>query len=227
MISQAVLAGALWIFGVCAPSAPPALLAGIAMQESGFDPDAINDDTMHKSYYPGSPNAAVDLSVALQAHGDQIDVGLLGIDYTDWQRHGVPLVAAFDECTNAHVSAEILMGDYASATATGYRGETAWVAALSLYNAGRITPRGLAYARSVLANTQMLWPRIQLAMRRPTASAASALIAQQAPAPTSTPAPSLTEAVRIARERQTQASRAYAAIERAVQARTKAQRGAP
>lgn len=168
MISPAVLAGALWIFHACAPDAPASILAGIALQESGYDPTAIYDNTARFSYSgshsPGSPNAAVDLAVSLVARGHQIDVGLLGIDYTDWVRHDTPIMAAFDGCANARLSEQVLMGDYAGALKAGYRGRAAWFAALSAYNSGGyVTSVGARYAEDVFANIKALAPRLAVA----------------------------------------------------------------
>lgn len=258
MISDAVLSGALWIFSACAPNdpskgirpAPPAILAGIAEQESGYDPDAIFDNTPTpgyphgRSHYPGNPNAAVDLAVSLLGQGHQIDVGLLGIDYTTWERHKVPLVAAFDECANTRISSEVLMGDYDGAIAHGYRGVDAWTAALADYNSGSWTSVvGYNYAQSVLANVKALLPRIvAIEGRRPPLEITASLVTlpassrtsppvtgsipRSAPQPTTTPnSAAYAHALAIAHARQAAAAKAYRAIEQA--AKTVASGGKP
>jgi len=244
MLSTAVLAGALWTFQTCASGAPPLALAGIADQESGYYEDSIFDNTAWTSLHFSSPNKAIDAASTLIAQGHQIDVGLLGIDFTSWTRHGVPIVAAFDNCMNAKISGEILMGDYSTAQKAGFKGYAAWLQTFSLYNSGCFYPRcedgrrneaGERYANAIASHIHELQQQVAVAERSLTLMNAGAPMAlpitpaaipaqSEAAAPTaSTPDNgAYEEAVRIAHARQVQAQRSYQAIERAAHARAQA-----
>jgi len=235
MLSTAVLAGALWTFQACAPSAPPLVLSGIADQESGYYSDSIFDNTTWTSSHYSSPNQAIDAATALIAQGHQIDVGLLGIDFTSWTRHGVPIVAAFDNCANAKISGEILMGDHSTALKAGFTGDAAWLQTLSLYNSGCFYPRcadgrrnaaGERYANAIASHIRDLAPQVAVAQRSLNLMIGGAITRSAPFTPTPSPAPAsataFANAVRVAKVRQAQAARAYEAIERAAQARAHA-----
>lgn len=235
MISTAVLAGALWTFQACSPGAPPLALASIAYQESGYYEDSIFDNTSWQSLHYSSPSKAIEAAAALIAQGHQIDVGLLGIDFTSWTRHGVPIVAAFDNCANARLSGEILMGDYHTAVNAGYRGDTAWYQAFSLYNSGcfspacangRPNPEGTRYADAIFSHARLLAPDVAIAQRAlaamTTSGSTPAMVYRPAPAltpsPTTVRTSSYSAAVEDARRRQAEADARYAEIIRNMRA---------
>jgi hypothetical protein len=105
-------------------------LPGQLQQESGYDSTAINDNTLGRSFHPANLEDAV---AFVRSHrGDSLDVGLLQINNTNWRRLGLDAVSVFDPVANVCAGLQVLK------------------AGLSIYNTGRISPRGLAYAARVL-----------------------------------------------------------------------------
>jgi hypothetical protein len=130
----------------CMPQAPviqqqfPELLAMITQvkigkHESGYNTLAIHNNTTGQSLYPLDIEHAQ--AYVADHQGDSLDAGLMQINYTNWQRFGLNNLNVFDPQTNACVGLQIFRE------------------ALSRYNTGRVTARGLDYAEHVLnANIQ-------------------------------------------------------------------------
>jgi type IV secretion system protein VirB1 len=104
-------------------------LPGQLHVESQLDTTAINDNTLGRSFHPADLEDAV---AFVQAHsGDSIDAGLLQINNTNWPRLGLDAVSVFDPGANVCAGLQVLREG------------------LSVYNTGRVTTRGLAYADRV------------------------------------------------------------------------------
>lgn len=134
-MSAIALAAFLQLATACGQPSPPQMLAGIAKQESGFQPYAIHDDTTSRSLYPESADAAVAAASALIAAGHNVGLGLMQVEQFNLPKLGMTVADAFDPCRNIRAGAEILRRNYR--------------VALSMYNTGRVSPVGLAYAQRV------------------------------------------------------------------------------
>ena len=127
-----------------APGMPPANVAAVARQESGFHPHAIRDETTDRSHYPATREAAEALAARLTAQGHLLGVGLMQL--TPPANFGLSIAEAFDPCKNMKAGAELLAANY----------NLEWQAlmrALSRYNSGSPT-RAEAYAKRVAAQAQ-------------------------------------------------------------------------
>ncbi|MGE3280026.1 MAG: transglycosylase SLT domain-containing protein [Alphaproteobacteria bacterium] len=127
-----------------APGMPPANVAAVARQESGFHPYAIRDETTDRLHYPTSREAAEALAARLTAQGHLLGVGLMQL--TPPSAFGLSIAEAFDPCKNMKAGAELLAANY----------NLEWQAlmrALSRYNSGSPT-RAEAYAKRVAAQAQ-------------------------------------------------------------------------
>jgi len=127
-----------------APGMPPANIAAVARQESGFHPYAIRDETTDRSHYPATREAAEALAARLTAQGHLLGVGLMQL--TPPANFGLSIDEAFDPCKNMKAGAELLAANY----------NLEWQAlmrALSRYNSGSPT-RAEAYAKRVAAQAQ-------------------------------------------------------------------------
>ncbi len=127
-----------------APGMPPANVAAVAQQESGFHPYAIRDETTDQSHYPATREAAEALAARLTAQGHLLGVGLMQL--TPPANFGLSIAEAFDPCKNMKAGAELLAANF----------ELEWQAlmrALSRYNSGSPT-RAEAYAKRVAAQAQ-------------------------------------------------------------------------
>jgi type IV secretion system protein VirB1 len=127
-----------------APGMPPANVAAVARQESGFHPYAIRDETTDRSHYPATREDAEALAARLTAQGHLLGVGLMQL--TPPANFGLSIAEAFDPCKNMKAGAELLAANY----------NLEWQAlmrALSRYNSGSPT-RAEAYAKRVAAQAQ-------------------------------------------------------------------------
>jgi Transglycosylase SLT domain len=104
-------------------------LPGQLHVESQLDTTAINDNTLGRSFHPADLEDAV---AFVRSHsGDSIDAGLLQINNLNWARLGLTSSSVFDPQANVCAGLEVLREG------------------LSVYNTGRVTTRGLAYADRV------------------------------------------------------------------------------
>jgi type IV secretion system protein VirB1 len=123
---------------------PPANVAAVARQESGFHPYAIRDETTDRSHYPATREDAEALAARLTAQGHLLGVGLMQL--TPPANFGLSIAEAFDPCKNMKAGAELLAANY----------KLEWQAlmrALSRYNSGSPT-HAEAYAKRVVAQAQ-------------------------------------------------------------------------
>jgi len=139
----------------CAPQVAPATMAAIVQTESNFRPLAININTkgVRLERQPANHGEAVATAKWLLGQGYNIDVGLAQVNSTNWKRYGLTPETAFDPCLNLSAGAQILHGNYQSASKKTNDEQTALRAALSAYNTGSFTRGfGNGYVGKVVAN---------------------------------------------------------------------------
>ncbi len=127
-----------------APGMPPANVAAVARQESGFHPYAIRDEKTDRSHSPATREAAEALATRLTAQGHLLGIGLMQL--TPPANFGLSIAEALDPCKNMKAGAELLAANF----------KLEWQAlmrALSRYNSGSPT-RAEAYAKRVAAQAQ-------------------------------------------------------------------------
>lgn len=123
---------------------PPANVAAVARQESGFHPYAIRDETTNRSHHPETREAAEGLASRLTSQGHLLGIGLMQL--TPPAKFGLSIDQAFDPCKNMKAGAELLAANYDLE-------RRALMRALSRYNSGSPT-RAEAYATRVAAQAQ-------------------------------------------------------------------------
>jgi type IV secretion system protein VirB1 len=146
----------------CAPTVAPETLAGIARTESGFNPYAILDNDMRRSYSPATLNEAQGIASQLIASGHSVDVGLMQVNNRNFPRLGLTVEKALDPCNSLSAGARVLAEAY-SGGATDAEQQLAVRVALSRYNTGNAA-RGFAngYVRKVEASTGYLVPALKI-----------------------------------------------------------------
>jgi len=130
LTDAAVLAMALQ----CAPGIAPSTVASIARVESGYNPLAIHDNTTRQTFDPSSPGDAITLAtnlIVVQRHS--VDLGLLQVNSTNYQRLGLTISDAFDPCRSMQAGSRLLSDAYQDALRR----------ALSVFNTGD-EQRGIA-----------------------------------------------------------------------------------
>lgn len=130
-------AAALVLLAQCAPSVSPPTMAAIVAQESSWHPYEIGDNTARRIYRPATAKDAVAIATALLAKRHLIDVGLAGIDSSNFAAYHVGPGTVFEPCTNLRIGADILTRDYRAALHRYVDPQTALIAALESYNSGR------------------------------------------------------------------------------------------
>lgn len=93
-----------------APGVPPANVAAVARQESGYHPYAIRDETTDSSHYPATRDEAETLATRLTAQGHLLGVGLMQL--TPPAHFGLSIAQALDPCTNMRAGAELLAANF-------------------------------------------------------------------------------------------------------------------
>jgi type IV secretion system protein VirB1 len=121
---------------LCAPAVAPNTALAIISVESGGAPWAIDDDTTKKSYHPKNYSDAVAQAHELLDRGDNLDVGLMQVNSSNFATYGVDVDTAFDPCTNVTLGATILMRSYNAAVQIYGPGEKALWHAFEIYNSG-------------------------------------------------------------------------------------------
>jgi type IV secretion system protein VirB1 len=134
---------------LCAPSIGPKTMSALIASESGWQPNAIGDNTARHAFFPASRVAAEALARRLIDAGHNIDVGYTQINITNFGSYRLSLHDAFDPCINLSVGASILSRNYAASILRYGRGRSALLHALSAYHSGGFE-NGLVYAKDVL-----------------------------------------------------------------------------
>jgi type IV secretion system protein VirB1 len=133
-------------------------MRALIVHESGGFANAIDDDTVRRSYRPANRASAIRIARRLLRAGHTIDVGYAQIDSDNFVAYGLDLESAFDPCTNLRTAASILTADYERATHTYGPGQSALAHALSAYNSGNEWA-GSTYAAEVFATAATLSER--------------------------------------------------------------------
>ena len=118
----------------CAPTMAVEQVAAIASVESGFSRLAIRFNSGgHVKVPPATEAEAVKLATARIAAGEDIDLGLMGINGALLDELGLTVLGAFDPCLSMK-AAEALLAKYRDeATASGAKGAAIEVQALARY----------------------------------------------------------------------------------------------
>ncbi len=124
---------------MCAPAvAPKTSLAIIAVESSGR-PYAIDDDTMHRAYFPTTRRAGIAKARELWRLGHTFDIGLSQLNSSNLERLQLTIEDAFDPCTNIWAGSRILMDDYRAAARVYGPGQVALYHAFQAYNSGNLS----------------------------------------------------------------------------------------
>jgi type IV secretion system protein VirB1 len=134
----------------CAPQVGPVTMSSVVQYESGWQPNAINDNTTGRSYFPRRQEQAIRLASQLLAQGHVIDAGLAQVDSANFASYGATVASIFDPCTNLYIGSRILLRSYAGAVLHYGPGQIALWHALQAYNSGALNGRP-SYARGVFA----------------------------------------------------------------------------
>ena len=94
----------------CAPGVAPATIAALAKVESGFETNAINDNTTKREYKAADKAEAIAISQQLQKAGHSIDLGLMQINNQNFGWTGLTIEDAFDPCASMQAAQTILTG---------------------------------------------------------------------------------------------------------------------
>jgi type IV secretion system protein VirB1 len=133
----------------CAPSVSPATMTAIIRVESGGDTLAIHDNSIGRSFAPGSTVEAVAWANQLLAMGHSIDAGISQVNSGNFGRLGLTPGTVFDPCTNVRAGSTILSEDYRNAERRFGPGQLALRRAIGAYNTGSIFA-GQTYVNEIL-----------------------------------------------------------------------------
>src|SRR3954470_7396840 len=98
------------IAATCAPGVAPETLAALAGTESGFNPNAIHDNTANRSYFPPDQAEAIRTATPLLAAGHSVDLGIMQINSRNFTWVGLTVESAFDPCESIRAGATVLTG---------------------------------------------------------------------------------------------------------------------
>ena len=140
----------------CAPSVSPDLLAAIASIESGLQPLSAYSATTKD--VPVSVGIGVDFIVGQLDAGNDVAIGLMGLDARSLPSDGISYVEAFDACSNLTVAGRILDSIWKAAEKMGLSPSSAERHMLRVYAARSLARKGTpeALAARVLAQKQRL-----------------------------------------------------------------------
>jgi type IV secretion system protein VirB1 len=143
----------------CAPQVATETLAAIVSVESGFQPFAIRINTDRPlAEQPNTRAEAIETATILISAGQDIDLGLGGINSGNLGRLGLSVSDTFDFCLNLKASAALLDGYYRAALqggATAAQAET--VMLRSYFGTGDASVGEMVgYDRQVLAERERL-----------------------------------------------------------------------
>ncbi|HTJ27561.1 MAG TPA: lytic transglycosylase domain-containing protein [Candidatus Limnocylindria bacterium] len=134
----------------CAPNVGARTMTAVIRVESGGDPLAIHDNTIHRSFAPRDVDEGVAWADQLLALHHSIDLGLGQINDANLPGLGMSIRDAFDPCANVHGAAAILAADYRMASGKFGAGQYALRRALGAYNSGSLFA-GDGYIDKILA----------------------------------------------------------------------------
>jgi len=161
----------------CAPSASPVLLAAIASVESGLQPLSAYSATIKD--VPASVGNGVAFIVGQLDSGNDVAIGLMGLDARSLPSEGLSYVEAFDACSNLAVADRILDAISKAAEKMGLSPSNAERHMLRVYAARSLARKGTpeAFAERVLVEKQRLQADLpRLAIKAGTGTAKSEAI---------------------------------------------------
>ncbi|MEQ1694518.1 MAG: hypothetical protein ABL901_01640 [Hyphomicrobiaceae bacterium] len=140
----------------CAPSISPALLAAIASVESGLQPLSAYSATTKD--VPVSAGIGVAFVVGQLDSGNDVAIGLMGLDARSLPSEGLSYVEALDACSNLAVAGRILDGISKAAEKMGLNPSSAERHMLRVYAVRSLARKGTpeSFAVRVLAEKQRL-----------------------------------------------------------------------
>lgn len=143
----------------CAPQVAAETIAAVVSVESGFQPFAIRINTDRTlAEQPKTRAEAIETATTLIAEGDDIDLGLGGINSGNLGRLGLSVSDAFDFCLNLKASATLLDGYYRAAFQEGATSTQAETIMLRSYfgNGDATVGEMVGYDKKVLAERERL-----------------------------------------------------------------------
>ncbi|WP_025091677.1 lytic transglycosylase domain-containing protein [Brucella intermedia] len=148
----------------CAPQIAIETLAAVVSVESGFNPLAIRINSGDPlANQPTTKAEAIETASILIAEGQDVDLGLAGINSRNLGRLGLSVSDAFNVCLNLKASASLLDGYYRVALEGGATGVQAEKAMLrSYFGDGDVTLGEIVgYDARILAERNRLKERLQ------------------------------------------------------------------
>jgi type IV secretion system protein VirB1 len=134
----------------CAPNVGVRTMTAIVRVESGGQPLAIHDNTLHQTFVPRDAKQGEVWANQLLGLHHSIDLGLAQINAVNLPRLGMTVRESFDPCINVNGAATILSTDYRAAAAKFGPGQYALRRALGAYNSGSLYA-GYEYVLQILA----------------------------------------------------------------------------
>ncbi len=119
---------------------PPAIIRQIVTAESADNSLAIGVDKKLAPDFrqPTTVESAAEVSRLLVAEGLSIDLGLMQINSSNWDRYELSIEKVLDPCINIAVGSRIFMRGYRAAVMFYGETELATKTALSAYNTGTL-----------------------------------------------------------------------------------------
>jgi type IV secretion system protein VirB1 len=134
----------------CAPNVGARTMTAIIRVESGGQPLAIHDNTLHQTFVPQDAKQGVVWANQLLSLHHSVDLGLAQINSVNLLKLGMTVRESFDPCININGAATILTADYRAAAEKFGPGQYALRRALGAYNSGSLYA-GYQYVLQILA----------------------------------------------------------------------------
>lgn len=148
----------------CAPQIAVETLAAVVSVESGFNPLAIRINSGYPlADQPATKAEAIETASILIAGGQDVDLGLAGLNSGNLGRLGLSVSDAFDVCLNLKASASLLDGYYRVAIEDGATRAQAEIAMLRSYFGRGDVSLGeiVGYDARILSERNRLKERLQ------------------------------------------------------------------
>lgn len=120
----------------CAPTVAPSTIQSFVKVESGGNHLAIGVVGDHLTRQPRTKEEAIEWSRWMLAHGYNISVGVMQINYKNWSKYGLTLDNVFEPCTNMSAGGKLITETYNRAAKQYGPGQRALLATISAYNTG-------------------------------------------------------------------------------------------
>jgi len=162
--SDVMVGGFFNIAQTCAPQIATETIAAIVSVESGFRPLAIRINTGYPlADQPKSKAEAIETATVMIAEGQDLDLGLGGVNASQLSRLGLSISDAFDVCLNLKATARLLDGYYRVAVKAGAADGQAETFMLRAYygQGDSTTGEMVGYDRRVLSERNRLAPQLE------------------------------------------------------------------